>query len=410
MNLNFRKLEHTIVGTVDGRPFNIANTERHIAELESFQEDAEATGKDVIAWTKETRKQEIAGSNPFLLHNPITGEYFLTFEKYRSKHAIPQVLVDFIEESFDKGIDFMPIVKAWARFLANPRYTPEKGRFFAEYLDAKYVDEDEAIKIQEELKCEWDIASNMATYQDLAITQEGLLATYKVADMVTWEYIMKWDEDAGENGEYVKVRNKKYKPIPAVIDPVSGDVIEPETFVKPDFLEDYLFTPAICKHGDKFFSGNRIGYVYKVGEVQRLPKDALRNLNNTFGGGGLYSGGLNYIRGYSNESTHTLCCFINPGDILSFQDDGMALRTDALMPNNVWDEDVPLKGIYHSSDYDTLSGDRLDAIIQDAVHRDIDLAEEQAQISKEREDGRKMKEENGAAQSQSPSIEDTTNE
>ena len=400
INLNYRKLATTIVGTVDGKPFNIPNTEDNLVQLGLFQEDADTKRKDVLLWARSVRNQEIAGSNPFLLHNPVTGEYFLQHDNFRSKHAIPKSLVKFIEESFDKEIDFMPIIKTWARFLANPRYTKAKGKLFANYLDAKYVDEKEASEIMEELKCTKEAAVAMATYQDIAITQEGLLATYKVADMVTWEYIMEWDDDAGENGEYVKIRNRKYTPIAAKLDPTTGEVLEPATFEKPDFLEDYQFTPAICKSGDKFFSGPKLGYVYKVGEVQRLPKDAKRNLNNTFGGGGLYIGGLKYIDGYSNDRTHTLCCFVNPGDIISFQDDGMAFRTDALMPNNVWDEDVPLKGIYHSSDYDKLSGDRLDAIMKDAVHRDVDLAVEQDKINMERELGRKMEEENAAKESQ----------
>lgn len=388
MNLNFRKLEHTIVGTADGKPFSVANTTDNLLQLISLQEDADAKAKDVLLWARATRNMAVAGSNEYLLHNPITGKYYLQHDGVRSKNVIPKVLVDFIEQSFDKNIDFMPVIKAWARFLANPRYTAEKGKLFANYLDSKFVDDDEVrdLMIRDEISREE--AEKICTYQDLAITQEGLLATYKVAKMVTWKYIMVWKDDAvGSDGPgaYVKVRNPRYKAIPAVIDEVTGNVITPGSFEKPEFLEDYLFTPAIWDCGDQFYSGDKLGYTYKVGEVQKLPKDARRNLGNTFGGGGLYIGGLNYVEGYGNSNTHTLCCFVNPGDILGFQSDGMAIRTDALMPNNVWDEELPMKGIYHSSDYDTLSGDRLDAIMHDAIGRGVDLAKEQAEITASRE-------------------------
>ena len=72
-----------------------------------------------------------------------------------------------------------------------------------------------------------------------------------------------------------------------------------------------------------------------------------------------------------------MVCFVNPGDIISFQSEGQAIRTDAIFPNNVWDLDVQLKSIYHSSEYDTLSSARLDELMADAVNEGVNLAEEQ---------------------------------
>ena len=54
---------------------------------------------------------------------------------------------------------------------------------------------------------------------------------------------------------------------------------------------------------------------------------------------------------------------------------------DALMPNNVWDETIPLKNVYHSSDYGKVSAARVDAIIAKAVEDGIDIAEEQGKNS-----------------------------
>lgn len=371
MTITFRKFENTIAGTIDGRPFNAPRTTGIVEYLENAQDpDTKLTSKEVMEWLKASRNTEIAGSNKYLVFNPITKEYFLQLDGKKSKHPIPDVLVKFIEDSFDKEIDFMPVVKAWARLLSNPRYNSTMGDYFSTYLSTEYVDKEEETRLIEEDELDAKVAKQMATYQDIAITKEGLLATYKVAELVTWQYEMVLNE---ETGEYTKEKNRKYKAIADKIDPTTGDLIEAGGLQKPEHLEDFQFTPAICKSGDKFFSGDKIGYVYEVGKMQFLPPDARRNLNNTFGGGGLYIGGLNYVEGYRSSGTHVLTCFVNPSDILSFQSKGQAIRVDALMPNNVWDEDIPLKSVYHSSDYGQVSEKRVDALVAAAIEAGVDL-------------------------------------
>lgn len=371
--INFRKLENTITGSIGGKPFNITRTNDAIAWLEKAQKE-DTPDTDVLEYIKSIKLGEVAGTNKYLIYSPLTNQYFLAFEGYRSKKAIPQALVNIINESHDKDIDFMPILKAWARLLTNPRYNDEMGNYFATYLQATFTDQPAVNKLMNEQDIEEDIAIAMCTYQDISISKEGMLVTYKVAEIVDWKYLMEHDE---ENDSYTKVMKKKYKVIPAEIDETTGEVLTKEAYVKPEHLEDYLFTPAIHKNGDKFFSGQKLGYVYEVGKMQHLPKKARRNLNNSFGGGGLYTGGLLYIDTYTNAQRAVLVCFVNPGDILSFQSEGGAIRTDAIFPNNVWDLDVPLKGIYHSSEYDKLSSARLDELMASAIKEGVDLAKEQ---------------------------------
>lgn len=372
--ITFRKLQHSITGTVNGKPFSVARTEDNIKYLEVAQKD----GFDVEEFNNfvsASRKTDIASKNKYLSFNPVTNEYYLELDGKRSPHAVPKSLVKFIEDSHDKDIDFMPVVKAWARLLSNPRYNPEMGRLFGNYLSTNYVDWSQVEELEEE-GLSREAAREASTYPDIAITQEGLLATYKVASLVTWEYEMVYNE---ETESYEKKKKKKYADIADKIDPTTGETLEKGGFEKPESLEDFLFTPAIHTNGDKFFSGDKIGYVYQVGKVQHLPASARRNLSNTFGGGGLYIGGLNYIENYRSSGTHVLTCFVNPADILSFQSDGQAIRVDALMPNNVWDETIPLKGTYHSSEYGKTSEARVDEIVKDAIARGVDLVEEQRQ-------------------------------
>ena len=364
--MNYRKLEDVLVGTIAGKPFNIIRTE----DTEEFFAEA-GTLEDKVIWKyiEDFRMGEVAMSNKYLHFNPITKQYFLTLDGVRTKQAVPQVLVDIIEESYSKNIDFTPVLKAWVRLLNNPRYTEDMAEYFAAYLVAEFVDEDAVKVLMEEQDLEEEVARAMCTYNDIAITKEGILVTYKVADIVTWKYLMEKQED----GSYLKVMKDRYTKIPAVLDETTGDVMEEESYEKPEHQEDYLFTPSIHKNGDKFYSGDKIGYVYEVGKLQSLPKSATRNLCHTFGGGGLYSGGLTYIQHYGNPSTQTLVCFVNPGDIISFQSEGQAFRTDAIFPNNIWDSEVPLKGIYHSSDYAALSDTRLEQLIAAALEDGVDL-------------------------------------
>ena len=370
----FRKLEHTLAGTVNGKPFNMSRTDANIEYLEQASKENLST-KEVLEYVKNSRGSEIALSNKYLVFLPDTNEYFLAFEDYRSKVAIPKVLQGIIEKSYDKGIEFMPVIKAWARLLSNPRYTTTMAEYFATYLASTYTDKVMHQQLVNEEDYSSDAATALATYQDIAITQEGLLATYKVADIVTWEFVMELQED----GSYKKVTNDKFKRIPAVLDPTTGEVLEKEKFEKPDTKEEFLFTPAIYSNGHKFYSGDKLGYEYQIGKQQWLPEEAPRNLNNTFGGGGLYIGGLNYVAGYRGSGSHVLTCFVNPGDIISFQDSGQAMRVDALMPNNVWDEDdTKLVGTYHSSDYGKLSEERLEGLIKAATENGISILESQS--------------------------------
>jgi len=381
--ITFRNLESTIVGTVDGKPFNIARTEDNEKAIQTFA-DSNAGIDEVMEFVKSTHSQEIAGSSKYLIFNPISKEYYLQFDKFRSKQPIPWQLQAYIEESYDKNLDFLPVLKAWARLLTNPRYTPAMASYFSTYISTCYLDKAEKTRLMEDDSLEEQTATNIATYQDIAITQEGLLATYKVAEMVTWKWVMEADAD----GVFHKVQNPLYKVIPAVLDPTTGTVLEEEKIIKPAHLEEFLFTPAIWKSGDKFYSGNKLGYVYKVGEVQSLPKNARRNLNNSNGGGGLYIGGLNYIEFYrGGDHNHVLTCFVDPADILSFQSEGNAIRVDALMPYNVWDEEATLKGMYHSSDYGKMSAERVDELIKEAVANDVDIIKETQRINDARNAG-----------------------
>lgn len=374
--MTFRVLENTITGVVEGKPFNITKTSETLAAIENFKKD-NASSQEVLEYVKNSRNILIASECKYLMYTSSNKFYYLKYENKIYKEELPSALVKIIEESWEKKIDFLPVIKAWVRLLDNPRYDKNMGEYFVNYITTTFTDMEAAKSLSEEEDISLEEARNICTYSDLAITQEGLLATYKVAKEVTWEHVMEYDDD---KETYTKKLKDRYKKIPAKLDSVTGEVLKEESWEKPEFKEDLLFTPAIWSDGDRFYSGKTLGYIYQVGQMQRLPKLAKRNLQNTHGGGGLYIGGLHYIDCFSGEGRQTLTCFVNPSDILSFQSEGHAIRTDALFINNIMDSDSKLKGMYHSSDYDKMSTERLDSILKDIAERNVKDFREESNI------------------------------
>ena len=52
--------------------------------------------------------------------NKATEQFFLKSNNVVSSIPMPKALVDRIIASMDKGVDFMPLIKMWTRFLRNP--------------------------------------------------------------------------------------------------------------------------------------------------------------------------------------------------------------------------------------------------------------------------------------------------
>jgi len=351
-----RRVQDRIVGVINGTPFNTPYSEENSKELTAI--DADFSKEKLEEFLVKANKVYNATKLNFLEYNPVSKGYRVTGTEITLSEEMGKAL----EELIDDGTDTAPMEKFWIRVISNPRVNAEMIDYFYTYITNTWVDMESANKLMDEGFTS-DEARNMSTFQDISITQEGLLATYKVVDLVDWKYEIIEDEE--NPGNYIKVKNPKYATLPGAVDEVTGEVLVEDALDLPKVSEELVFTPAICRNGDLFFSGSKLGYTYRVGEVQYLPEKALRNLNNTFGGGGLYIGGLQYIESYRRDNNNTLLCFVNPSDVLSFQDQGSALRTDALFPYAIADiDDVKNSGTYHSSDYVASSEDRIESIIK----------------------------------------------
>lgn len=377
-----------ITGSIEGKPFNILFDQGKYEALGVLSNRLtkckdKTIYNEIIVNAQEIihvdHKEEVASVNGFLKYKPVTGQYHLVINKGKksekvSRLPLPETLAERIVESYDEGSNYMPILLAWRRFLAKHMHNTENCKLFANYLTAMYVNHEHKKVLIEEQGYTEEQAEASSTYNDIAITDFGFLATYKVVDVVKQIWKFTKDKDGNEVKEQVDAF-----PGTKSIDEVTGEVIE--TPGAPKYLEEITFTPAIYKSGDKFMCGDELGYKYKIGKEHVLPVDAKRNYANTFGGGGLYFGGQAYIEGYGSPTRETLTCFIDPYDIISFQDDGWAFRANRGFVNGAMMEGE-LEGMYFISDYAKESDTRMAAQFKKVLEEEA----EAIKVRKEKKD------------------------
>jgi hypothetical protein len=168
-----------------------------------------------------------------------------------------------ILESVEKGIDSTPIVKAWIRFLRNPNFTEQKAELFAEYVTAVIIDRDMVQKLVDEEGFSETQAIKRSLYNDVSITEEGLIVAKKYARLLNEGYEM--DKETNKVKKvpmYGKTEDK--------VDRVTGEVTKGE-FLKPEFAEEMYFEPPVQgTRGDAFSSGETKGHIIRVGEIHAL--------------------------------------------------------------------------------------------------------------------------------------------
>lgn len=280
----------------------------------------------------------------WLMYNPQKNQYFLRYEnQVISEYPMPQSFVDRIMESIDKGIDFMPVVKLWTRFMRNPNLV-KKGAYFAErfaaFVNMKYVQPGLRNDYIEQGYSD-EMAKQFATVYQIKITKEGLLNGYKVSR----EVLHKYDAETGE-------RVDRYKRT------FNVDTGEIESEGLPEFVEDRVFEPAVMGTcGNSFYCGDTKGHVIKVGQVHALESWDQVNCNDRqVCVPGLHIGGLYYINGYAGE-IHNV--FVDPMHIGAIPD-----STDGAIRCKQYFVHSSLVGVngsmYHSSEYAKLTDEEWD--------------------------------------------------
>tara|TARA_R110002012_G_scaffold2124_7_gene10154 strand:- start:3853 stop:5007 length:1155 start_codon:yes stop_codon:yes gene_type:complete len=359
-------IDDNLVGSYGDKPFSVpmdldlyselaevankanaaATVEDYNAALDTFESLLEVDYTEVI----------VDGADGLIYVNPVTKEFFLKHKEEVSTVPMPQALVDRIYDSLDKGINYMPLIKMWTRWLRNPILMKKGGtdfsnRFF-NFVNMKYVHPKMKQELMEEHGLTEEVAEKRATMYQMKITQEGLLNGYKVSREVMHAY----DPETGEQVD-------RYK---RTFNPDTGEI---DSEGLPEHVENRLFEPSVMANGgDSFYcegtNGTGLGHFIKVGCTHYLDSWDKVNTNDTQSCvKGLHVGGLKYIAWYSGE-IHNV--FIDPMHIGAVPDD-----VDGAIRCKQYFVHSSLSGvngsIYHSSTYASKTDEEWEQMRTEAI-------------------------------------------
>ena len=367
--LTFEVIEDQIAGSINGEPFSIDFDAKIYKSLQKLETDLEEM-TDVKAFTEMLEKAKVIVTKDlatvieteceYVKVNRKTGAFHLFYNEKLSSIPMPKELVERILASQDKGIDFMPLIKMWVRFLRNPNLNmPGKGAAFAQkffnFVNMKYV-HPELMKEFEDDGFSSEEATKRATMYQMKITKEGLLNGYKVSS----EVLVKYEED--EKGDIVQT--DRYS---RTFDVNTGKITGTEF---PEHVEDRLFEPAMMgQGGDAFSCVGKNGFddaqhFIKVGCTHSLSSWDQVNINdNTSCVKGLHIGGLYYINSIAGE-IHNI--FVDPMNVGAVPNDSTgAIRCKEYFVHSSL---TGVNGsIYHSSTYAKATDDQWQDMLDKAT-------------------------------------------
>lgn len=381
----------SITGSANGKSFGVKYTKEKYDAMVALaakaneadsMEDLQNILADFEPFTHDGYKELIETACPNLFVNEETGKFFLqtTGGVTISSKPLPQALVDRILTSVEKGIDFIPIVKLWTRFLRmfalrNIPYDEQKAKNFANYINNTVVDDDLRQELIEKHGVAPGTAIERATVSDTPITMEGLLATYKVSVEVT-----------------TKFDNKDGKVVPRYEASYDEDTGE-KTSAIPEAVEDRIFQPAVMGTGgdafhcytlDQSVNKPKPGHFIKVGRVHELPSWDMVDCNDNHSCvPGMHCGGRTYIKGYTNYAwavTHEI--FVDPSDLGATTHDGsgaLRVRRYYVHKSNAGIN----RSIYHSSKYAAMTDLEWDDMRAEAIKATEKKAEEATALAVE---------------------------
>lgn len=358
-----------ITGSVNGNQFGVSYDEKKFEAMQALAQKANKAENltelqeivaEFIPLTEESYKELVETKSAYIFVNKHTNKFYLKYASKISSKALPQIFVDRILKSVEKGIDVTPLIKCWVRFLRNPNYTDKKAALFAEYISTLYTNDKLVSELIAKQGLNAGVAKEMATTTQVAISQEGLLVCYKVSKEIT----EKFEKDKEAEGGVKKAERYDYD-----VDEFTGM----KTYKIPEFVEDRVFEPACMgQGGDPFTCGDHKGHIIKVGQLHQLESwDQVNTNDGQVGCKGLHVGGLRYIQGYQNEGTVTHNVFVDPMDIgaivgVGYGNDG-AMRVLRYFVHSSFAG--VNRSIYHSSKYAAITDAEYAKMVEEAVKK-----------------------------------------
>jgi len=344
MKLLINKLGERLSGIIGEVKYNVLFTEELYTALKAQEdafeaaetmEDAKAILAATLPLVQTTVSEIVTTACKELVFNSKTNRYYLKSRGVVSSIPVPKILVDWIIESIEKKIDYIPVVYAWTRFLRNPYFTNEKAERFAKFLTSTVVDSKERDRLITEDGLSLEVATERATFRDVSLTKTGLISTYKYGRVI----FTKFDKETGERVDrYTKVYDEE-----------SGKV----SITLPEWAEDYALEPPIMGQGGDpvTINGTEVVHRIKVGGIHTLNWNQVNTSNDQMSAG-LWIGGLSYIKAYDAPDRLLMNCFVDPANIASFYH---GANFDALKVREYFVHSAvfaPNKNLYRESSYD----------------------------------------------------------
>lgn len=360
-----------ITGSFNGQQFSVTYDEQKYNLMLSLQNRANsaenmdqlhAVVEEFKVLTHENYKDRVETASEYIVGNKHTNKFYLKYGDKVGSLPLPQVFVDKILKSVDKGIDITPLIKCVVRYLRPVPGRPDRSTadldLFTRYIDADYVNQENVSKLMDEHGLSHDVATVKATTKQVAITLEGLLVCYKVSTELFDQYSLDEKEELVKRSRFGKT-----------VDPDTGVV----TYNKASYAEDRVFEPKVMgQRGDAFFCDRgdgsaKAGHIIKVGCSHYL--DDWSKVGRP-GQKGLHCGGLNYIKGYQQDGTVTHNILVDPMDIHSIASVGGIGNDGAMTVRRYFVHstfDSVNKNIYHSSTYAALTDKEYAGIVEEVV-------------------------------------------
>lgn len=380
--ININRIGESITGSANGKTFGVKYTPEKYKSMLAIAEKANEADSvndlnnalaDFAPFMKDGYAELIETACPNIRVNEETGKFYLQLNNgiTVSSKPLPQALVERILISVEKGIDFLPIVKFWTRWLrTNP--SDLKSIRLANYVNQTTVDYELKAMLEKD-GVTATVAFERATVYQTPITKEGLLCTYKVSKEIT----TKFDKD----GKVIPRYDRQ-------VDEDTGEV----TVGTPEVVEDRLFEPAVvgnsydafhCYTLDQALSKPKPGHFIRVGRVHELPSwDQVDCNDNASGVKGLYTGNLDYIKGFQNSGTVTHNTFVDPFDIGAITNDG----SGALRVRKYYTHSSTIginRSIYHSSNFAAMNDMEWEDLRKEAIKASEQKAKEAKELAKE---------------------------
>ena len=335
--------------------FNASKThEEAKAVLEAVLEQI----KSVKSADKNSLTEVLEGD---LMYNDKSHTYHIISNGKTSKEPVHKFFVDKMIESNDKGISPKPWLVFWVRLMRNPLYTKNstKVNTIVNYLKAQFTDEANVEKLMEEGYAQ-DVATKLSTFDQISITEEGILAAFKYVNLIDKKYVVKKNEETGE--QTIELVDKYTRTLE--VDEVSGEITKDELAL-PAEAEDFVFEPPCmgqsgdaftCKSIDDVSEDPARAHVVKVGMIHELSKGfAQVNTNDdNWGCKGLHLGGYYYVQGFGGRTSYLVDCLVAPedigavADVSRYEGEG-AIRCRRYMVTGAHFQ--VSRGMYHPSDY-----------------------------------------------------------